>query len=396
MDENSLPMPFAGGINSAQVQTMDTNGDGSEELVIWDINARNILVLKTENGKYKSLSLMPYYFPEDINGFLVLADFDGDGRKDLFTSSPFGIKAYRNISPAGAAFPQWEVAEEYLRLDNGSNLQANNLDIPVIQDIDGDGDLDLVTFNFASGDYLEFYRNTSMERNGSPDIDGFSPPVVRWGNFEFCGCDQFSFGQTCSGNPISRMAPKEEDKKTQHAGGHSLLLQDFNGDGILDMVMGQDECHTLYYLPNEGSSIDPDFNQFSKNLPLLGDLPEFPIFHAAQTLPNGDLVISTNTSSTSITSGANFGQSLYLYPQEGGFSLSTNRFLQEDMVDLGENSRPYFRGNRNNGTLIVTANTTAQGQVTGKAFRFDLTEEGLELVDSDYLNLSSFYRPSVP
>src|SRR5690554_4858538 len=295
IDGKSLSMPFAGGINSAQIQQIDLNGDGQEELVIWDKNVASLSVFEKVNNHYVHRPMLQYSFPEDVNGFLILTDFDGDGRKDLFTSSPFGIKVYKNVTVSD--IPQWEVAQEFLRLDNNSNLQMNNLDVPAIMDIDGDGDLDIVTFNFASGDFLEYYQNTSVERKGIPDVDGFSSAISRWGAFEFCGCDHFSFGQTCSGRPLS-MVPTVENLKTEHAGGHSVLLHDFDGDGILDLLMGQDECNNLYYLVNEGSNQRPVFTAFDKKLPEIGLLPQFPIFHAAYFV-DGELVISTNSSATS-------------------------------------------------------------------------------------------------
>ncbi|WP_186757633.1 FG-GAP-like repeat-containing protein [Echinicola salinicaeni] len=380
-----LSMPFAGGINAAQVQSMDTNGDGKEELVIWDINSRSIKVFQNTNGQYKALPYMPYFFPNDVSGFLVLADYDGDGKKDLFTSTAFGIKAYKNITSPGNTRPEWEVAETYLKLENGSNFQANNLDIPAIQDLDGDGDLDIVIFNYAAGDYLEYYKNTSIERTGNSDIDAFASPEIRWGNFEFCECGNFAFGQTCDGDPISRKIPEDENKAIKHAGGHAILLRDVNGDGIVDMLMGQDECNTLYYLENEGSNTDPDFNSFSTNLPGKGDFPQFPLFHVPQILDD-QLLVTSNSSETSLTAGIDFSKSLYLLDRD--LSPINQDFLQKNMLDLGENTRPFFKGNASSGTLILTANTVMDGEATGQAFLYDLSNEALELIETDYLDLS--------
>lgn len=383
----NLPLPFAVGINAAQIQEMDTNGDGKEEIVIWDINSRRILVFENTQDGFRYLPEMAYYFPNDVNGFLVLADFDQDGKKDLFTSSPFGIKVYRNTTAAGGTFPRWEVAQNFLRLDNGSNVQANLLDIPVVKDIDGDGDLDIVTFNFVVGDYLELYRNTSVERKGVPDIDGFAFPVPRWGDFEFCNCGQFSFGITCGGIPINE-APANEltGARIQHVGGHSVLYSDFNDDGIFDLLIGQDGCDILYFLPNEGTNLNPVFREFSNSMPGYGTLPQFPIFHASY-LKNDRLLISSNSSAAAGVYNADFSRSLFELMRE---QSEIRPFLQKDILDLGENSRPFFKGFRNSGELILTANGHSQGKTIGKAYRFLMNEEGFEMVDEDFLGLSRF------
>lgn len=384
----TLPMAFAGGINAAQIQTLDISGNGMEEYIVWDINARILSVFRENpNGNFEHLPQASYFFPSDISGFLVLADYDGDGRKDLFTGSPFGIKAYRNITPNNAVNLQWEEAQPFLRLDNGSNVTANSLDIPLIMDLDGDGDLDLLTFNFASGDYLEFYRNTSVERKGLPDVDGFANAQVRWGGFEFCNCGTFTFGTTCGGLPISSSPPPSETARIEHAGGHSILYHDLNGDGVRDLLMGQDLCNTLYFLPNKGTDSSPVFDEFILELPQTGPLPEFPVFHAAY-LVKDQLIITSNSSEQAANFSVDFGSSLYRYPLSGESSMVTNRFLQEEMVDLGENSRPFFQGNSANGTLIVTANQIQDAQITSKAFRFNLEEGIFTKTEEDFLNLS--------
>jgi len=385
----NLGFPFAGGINAAQLQSMDVNGNGQEELVIWDRNSRRLLVF--EEGEY-GLEYKPelaYSFPEDVNGYLILVDFNKNGRKDLFTSSPFGIKAYRNLGHTNQTV-KWEVAQNFLRLEGGSNIQANNLDIPVIMDIDGDGDLDVVTFNFAVGDYLEFYKNTSIERKGTADIDGFASAKVRWGNFEFCGCGQFSFGFTCAGNPIQQAEHiQEENLRIQHIGGHSLLLHDFTGNGLLDMVMGQDECDILYYLPNSGTNESPVFSSFSTTLPELGQLPSFPIFHIG-SLYKDDFIVSLNASNRAQEFNIDFSRSIRRFSREGNrWQTDPQDFLQDQMVDLGENAKPFFMGNSSQGELLVSANQVINGAVTGSVTKFALDQNGLKLEEEDYLNFST-------
>nr|MBI1231486.1 T9SS type A sorting domain-containing protein [Cytophagales bacterium] len=388
LQERNLSMPFAGGINAAQIQTMDLTGDGEEEYVIWDINAGMLSVIREHpDGRYEHLPQASYQFPADISGFLVLADFDGDGRKDLFTGSPFGIKAYKNITPATASHLQWEEAQAFLRLDNGSNVTANSMDIPLIMDLDGDGDLDLLTFNFASGDYLEFYRNTSMERKGVADIDGFASAQIRWGEFEFCSCGTFTFGITCAGAPIASLPPTTETARLAHAGGHSILYHDLNGDGVRDLLMGQDLCRTLYFLPNKGTDSSPVFDEFLLELPQTGPLPEFPVFHAAH-LVKDHLIITSNSSETGANSLADFGSSVYRYALSGNVGLTTRRFLQDEMIDLGENSRPFFMGNNANGSLVVTSNYILEGRSVSRATRFVLEGGVFRATDDDYLQLS--------
>ncbi|WP_113923431.1 T9SS type A sorting domain-containing protein [Cognataquiflexum aquatile] len=377
-------LPFAVGINASQYQRMDANADGEEEWVVWDINARRVLVFEETGREFKYLPEMSYFFPNDINGFLILEDFNLDGKKDLFTSSPFGIKAYKNISNSGDSFPKWEVAQNFLRLENGSNLTANNLDIPMVLDIDGDGDLDIASFNL--GDYVDFYLNTSVERKGTADIDAFAFPEPWWGRFEFCGCGTFSFGITCEGLPMGRLADAGPENRILHTGGHSVLYSDFDNDGVRDLLLGRDECNTLYFLPNKGTDRQPLFDAFSQDVPGFGTLPEFPIYHAAYLWQNS-LIVSSNSSASSGVFKSDFTENVFEI-SKGSSGLPTKRpFLQSDMLDLGENSRPFFKGLTTSGELVVTANSLSDGKVLGMAYRYAINGEEWELVESDYLDL---------
>lgn len=373
---------FSLGINSAQIQTMDLTGDGKEEWMVWDINSRQLQVFEKKGEQFLVRPELSYFFPTDVSGFLVLADFDRDGKKDLFTFTALGVKAYRNTSSGSQI--SWTLAQNFLRLEGANNIPANNLDTPLLQDLDGDGDLDLLLFNFAVGDYLEYYRNTSIERKGSSDIDGFAFPVRHWGGFEFCGCGQISFGLTCDGRSLATATFPLNQARVQHAGGHSLLYRDFTGDGIPDLLMGREECSTLYFLPNVGSSSNPKFTSFSKELPGFGSLPEFPRFQVGQFLEES-LLVSLNTNETAAAFGVDFAQSIVRLEKGTGKILP---ILQDQVLDLGENTRPFFNGTSFSGELLVTANGKKGAKVLGQAYRMQYTGTQLELVEDDYLGLS--------
>lgn len=375
--------PFAGGINSAQIQTIDLTGDGKVEWVIWDINSRQLQVFSKTGDEFTHIPELSYFFPEDISGFLTLADFDGDGKKDLFTSTALGIKAYKNTSQSGQI--SWSLAQNFLKLDGSGNIQANNLDTPLIKDLDEDGDLDLVIFNFASGDFLEFYKNTSIERKGTADIDGFEFPVRFWGDFVFCGCNEFSFGQTCDGSVIFQDSKISPNQRIQHAGGHSISYEDFSGDGIRDLVLGRDECNSLFFLPNKGSNDQPLFTSFETSLPGFGEFPSFPRFHIGQQIDD-QFIISINTNEASANFGINFESSIVNFKADEAPDFN---YIQKNILDLGENTRPFFKGNKSSGELIISSNITRENQVRAELTRFTFANGVFSLVENNFLGISS-------
>jgi len=379
----TLASGWSQGINSAQIQTIDLNGDGVEEWVVWDINSRQLQVFEKKGVDFIYRPQLSYFFPTDISGFLVLVDFDKDGKKDLFTSTPLGIRAYRNTSTTTQI--SWTITQNFLRLEGANNIPANNLDTPLLQDLDGDGDLDLLLFNFAVGDYLEFYRNTSVERKGSPDIDGFAFPVRHWGKIEFCGCGQISFGLSCDGRSLAGGGAPKDLARVQHAGGHSLLYRDFTGDGIPDLLFGREECNTLYFLANSGTATNPTFTSFSNQLPGYGTLPDFPRFHVGQ-LVNETLLVSLNTNETAAPYRIDFANSLVGVEKNTGL---IRPLLQNQLLDLGENTRPFFTGTAFSGELLLTANSKKGDKIIGQAFQMRYTGTQLELTSADYLGLSS-------
>jgi hypothetical protein len=57
---------------------------------------------------------------------------------------------------------------------------------------------------------------------------------------------------------------------------------------------------------------------------------------------------------------------------------------------LGESSRPFFKGVKEEGQLIVTANSMSDGRVIGLAYRFEVEGDEWVLAEKDYLGLSGW------
>lgn len=53
-------------------------------------------------------------------------------------------------------------------------------DIPALVDVEGDGDLDILTYHI-SGEHLEYHQNQSMELYGIPDSLEFVLKNQCWG-----------------------------------------------------------------------------------------------------------------------------------------------------------------------------------------------------------------------
>jgi hypothetical protein len=160
-----LELALSGGINAGQFGKIDLDNDGMEELAIFDRYNNTIRVFAKKQNQWQYLPHSPYLFPDDLDGFVLFRDYNRDGLYDIFTSTPFGIKVYQNISSPGVPV-RWEIAQDFIRtktVNGTTNLQVNITDIPGIADIDSDGDLDIFVYNFATGGFIRFHRNLSEE-----------------------------------------------------------------------------------------------------------------------------------------------------------------------------------------------------------------------------------------
>jgi len=273
--DNSIPVmkngqalsnAWAGGLNYPQFADFDYDFDGDLDLFVFDRSNDNIRVYSQENNG------QPYYelvynaanlFPPDMRYRATLVDYDGDGRKDLWTYALSGLKVYRNVGDAGNGL-QWELVTDLLESEyvNGpSQLHVSSSDIPAIIDVDGDGDIDILTFN-QGGETVEYHQNQSMELYGVPDSLKYELKNQCWGLFrEDFNTNVISLNDQnipCVGggisNPLRTGANSSANENQKKHAGSTLLAIDMDNSGVLDLILGDVSYPTMTLLMNGGSA----------------------------------------------------------------------------------------------------------------------------------------------
>ncbi len=343
-NDRVLPLAWAGGLNAAQYNTLDLNGDMQPDLVIYDRSANKVLTFVKSGSAFVYNPVYELQFPATIGSWILLRDYNCDGKKDLFTSDPFGIRLFVNTRQGNGPL-SWRPYNNgepiYTKGFSGTiNLKVNETDIPAIEDVDGDGDLDILNFRFVGFNTVEYHRNFSRERTTTCDSLQLERITQTYGGFEDCSCGRMAFGQTCAQTGGGR---------TQHAGGKSLLVLDLNNDGDKELIYSEESCAQLYMLENTGTSTTAKFETFVPYPP--GQpvaMPYFPAAFFEDVDGDGrrDLLVTPTQYARSL-SAIDFQRSNWLYKNNGTnsapqFTFVTSQFLQADMIDVGDNSTPAF------------------------------------------------------
>ena len=361
--------PWVGGLNACQFGRMDLDGDGRKDLLAFDRHGDRLLCFLNQGGegevRYEYTTAFDTCFPQ-LHGWAVFADYDGDGREDLFTYSKgwAGIKVYRNVSVPGQ--PGFKVAvSPYLTSWQGGgevNILATDADYPSVVDLDGDGDLDLLTFG-VMGNFLEKHLNLSMERYGIADSLVFERTDMCWGRVAESEEDNVMYLDTC----LFGLGLTVKDG-FRHRGA-TVTVRDLNGDGLLDLLLADVDYPGLTLLMNGGSAehalMVSQTEQFPTSFPV--QLPSMPVPFFTDINNDGvdDLLVSPFDPDPMASVGK---ESVWLYLNQGtnsnpDFQLHTKSFLQEEMIDFGIGTYPTVVDWDGDGQLDIIAGTVDQPQL---------------------------------
>ncbi len=395
LGDKMLKNAWAGGLNSPQISTMDVNFDALPDLVVFDRTSYKITIFVQQNNQWNHAPEYEFLFPK-LEHFLLLRDYNNDGKKDIFTVTSFGISVYKNVSENHKL--AWKLIANPLKSISLSelnlNLKIDVTDIPAIVDIDQDGDLDILNFIPFTGESVEFHQNFGIEKYGTSDSLVFEKVQSRFGHFSECSdCNQFIFGNEICGNG-----------RVEHAGS-SLLLLDTNGDENLDFLIGDVSCTNLIHLVTSGNTLEDTITSFATNFPPKkpANLTIFPAsFYEDVTFDDvPDLLVAPNLYANE-DNAVNFKQSLWLYQNNtilgtSNFDFVQDNFLQDDMLDVGESAQPVFVDEDGDGDLDMllchAGELNQSGTFSSHIYLFENinTPENptFSLKEKDYLNFSA-------
>lgn len=342
--ENSgpLPWPWAGGLNYTLAGEMDLNFDGLNDLVFFDKSGNKLVpFLNLGTPNTVSYRFAPEYrknFPF-MKEWVVVRDYDRDGRADLFTYYSGGAKIYRNIGTP-AAGPVFTEVVNLLNSDYGTlttSIFVPSTDVPGIDDLDRDGDLDFLTFDVFGG-CVDYHKNLSMELYGTADSLKYKLMNRNWGNFVEDGfTNSVTLHDDC------------ERSVLRHAGSTFLLL-DVDGDRVRDVLLGDINYNNLVLLSNGGTLDSADMVQAQINFPVnFGGAPQVntTVFPAASYMDlnndgKKDLIVAPTADGRSDNT-----KGIWYYKNNGFDSLPNlelvqKGFMQGSMIDLGEGAYPQF------------------------------------------------------
>jgi hypothetical protein len=418
---DTLLNPWTGGLNFCQFSEIDLNMDGINDLFVFDRQGTNggrittFINIGTPNKvSYVNAPQYAAKFPP-LHDWALLADYNCDGKADIFTSTLGGIKLYKNTSTVAGGL-SFQIADTLLRstylTTSGPtgpyNLYVNSTDIPAIVDVDGDGDLDILTYENGLH-YIEYHKNMSLEKYGTCDsLNAFVKQIHCFGAIEdnaSTACQNYLV--FVSDSCIVNSPPPHPDtiQATLQHSGNCILCINEDGDKDRDLLLGHIGCSSITELKNTGDTSFAKFTSADYSFPSYDVPVKLNIFAC------GYLVDVDNDGKKDVLySPDNYNEgaaedfhSVVWYKNKGTndstvLNFRQNNFLQDQMIDVGEGAFPVVRDYDGDGLADLFIGNFGYYDSVGVVPQIALfkntgtsTKPQFTLITRDFANLSSLH-----
>ncbi|MFN0189243.1 MAG: T9SS type A sorting domain-containing protein [Bacteroidia bacterium] len=401
-NNDTLDFPWTGGFNSTMPVDIEMNGDTLMDLMIFDrIGNRISTFLNDGSGSTSAYSYHPEYiskFPV-MNDWVRSYDYDCDGDMDLFTYTNSAMGVWRNDYTTATGL-QFTMVNSQLSSWYGTFFTfifVTQVNLPALHDVDGDGDMDIITFANSSN-YLEYHMNYSMDSLGICGGFLFTLQPYCWGYFKLSGLTNLGLlNQNCR----SAIVDDNAANRNRHSGS-VLTPLDQDCDGDVDLLNGDILGSNMLFLLNGGT---PD------SAHIVSQDSAFPVYDVSvdlQNLPGAYYLDLDNDGmkdmflSPFATVGEDFNNMLFYKNTTNNctnvFDFVKSRFLSDETIDVGTSSNVSFFDVDKDGLLdIVAGNDSYYNPNPNLAYSRlayfknigTSTQPMFTLVTDDWLNLSS-------
>ena len=345
---NTLSDPWAGAWNNPQFSEIDVDLDGKDDLYVFDRSSeKSLLFLWVDSlTNYRYAPQYDSIFPRIMN-FGLMYDYDLDGDPDLFSHVPGGIKLHKNLAVEQGE-TSFVLENSKIMYDAGSmlvNIYVSSVDLPALKDVDGDGDMDILTFDILGG-FLDYYENTSIDNNGNAQNLEFIKSSDCWGKFVEPGLNNtlvLAWGG-CKGS----LNLNVDDKTAMRHAGSSILAFDPDDDNDIDLLLGDVSFNNLVYAENSpnANNIDSIINQDTL-FPSYSTPAQISVFPAAFEIDVDKDGLKDLIAAPNVNNAMQSWSSTHWYKNNGvssnnQYTRLDTAFLQKDMIDIGERSIPVF------------------------------------------------------
>ncbi|MEO8085873.1 MAG: T9SS type A sorting domain-containing protein [Bacteroidota bacterium] len=403
---NFLNDAWSGGINYAQWSEIDINNDGLKDLFMFDRSNNRVITMINDGSPspaaFHFVDSFKTHYPQlggwvSLNGgWAFMFDYNFDGFPDLFSVSKqnSGIIQYKGNYDLVNGYT-FTCVDSVIKYTYGANQHSNILAsanlVPDFNDIDNDGDMDIIAQQTSCvGTYAYFRNNLIQDQFPYDSLDDYTLITNAWGNFFLRpGLTQYV---AVGGYHISCLHAadepefKPEDTMRRDDTYSSMRSIDLDGDGDKDALIGDSQTINLLAVINNGDSSYADMNSEDTLFPSYDNSLIMKSFTAPSfvDVDNDDVLdLLVGNSEFENRRGVTWYKNNNV-SNSPVYDHQTDSLFQPNMIDVGEGAAAVFADVDNDGLFDM---------VIGNSKRtFNFSQEKTNL--TYYKNVGTVSSPS--